>query len=294
MKKSKVFQIFSSLFFALLGAELKFFSKILNIETIIFFRSIIGFVIILTLIFTLRFFFNKKNHFKSNNIKIQFLRAIFGTLAMYLGYSALTFLPLAQATALSFTKVFFVMFFSYFCFKEKITFKNLSFSVIGFCGVYLIVNPSEVGNLNGTSLSLLSSIFVAAGIISISFLTRRDHTLSILFFHSFFSSLIIGVVFYDKILLPSFHEVFGLFLITITALLGQYFNAESYKNKEANIIVIYSYTRIIFSILFGYIFFSEALNFNQFSGLFLIILTTIFVKDKSNKKFKDKDRGPDY
>ena len=190
--------------------------------------------------------------------------------------------------------MFFVMFFSYFCFKEKITFKNLFFSIIGFCGVYLLVNPSEMGNLNGTSLSLLSSIFVAAGIISISFLTRKDHTLSILFFHSFFSSLIIVFIFYDKILLPSFHEVFGLFLITITALLGQYFNAESYKNKEANIIVIYSYTRIIFSILFGYIFFSEKLNFNQFSGLFLIILTTIFVKDKSNKKFKDKDRGPDY
>lgn len=284
MTKSKVFQILSSLFFAILGAELKFFSRILSIETIIFFRSIIGFIIILILILILRFIFNKKNYLRSHNIKIQFLRAIFGSLAMYLGYSALTFLPLAQATALSFTKVFFVIFFSYLCFKEKITFKNIFFSLIGFCGVYLLIDPSQVRSLNGTLLSLLSSIFVAAGIISISFLTRKDHTLSILFFHSFFSSSIIGVIFYNKILFPSFYEFLSLFLITITALLGQYFNAESYKNKEANIIVIYSYTRIIFSMLLGYIFFSETLNFSQFSGLFLIIFTTIFVKDKTNKK----------
>ena len=284
MTKSKIFQILSSLFFAILGAELKFFSKILSIVTIIFFRSIFGFIIILILILTLRFVFNKKNHLRSHNIKIQFLRAIFGSLAMYLGYSALTFLPLAQATALSFTKVFFVIFFSYLCFKEKITFKNICFSLIGFCGVYLLIDPSQVKSLNGTSLSLLSSIFVAAGIISISFLTRKDHTLSILFFHSFFSSSIIGVIFYNKILFPSFYEFVGLFLITITALLGQYFNAESYKNKEANIIVIYSYSRIIFSMLLGYIFFSETLNFSQFSGLFLIIFTTIFVKDKTKKK----------
>ena len=73
-------------------------------------------------------------------------------------------------------------------------------------------------------------------------------------------------------------DYLDIFLLTVTALAGQYFNSESYKYGETNRVVILSYSRIVFSTFIGFFFLDEKINFMTIAGIFIIIFTTYFVR----------------
>lgn len=271
-------QILSSLFFSILGMEIKFFSNAINIESIVFYRCLFGFLVISFIILTKK---DRPNLLKTENFKIHFLRAIFGTGAMLFGYSALKYVPLAQATAIGFIKTFFVILLATIFLKEKFKKTNLLLAIFGFLGVYLSVNPDSSNSLYGSFLCLLASAFVAGGIISISFLSKREGTLSILFYNSLLSALITLVIFNNSIELLTLNNYYAILFICITAMSGQFFNIDSYREGKTSKIVIIGYVRILFSFLLGFYIFGEELSTIQILGLLVIILTTLFVAKES-------------
>ena len=273
-KNPYLLQILSSFFFAILGMQIKILSELLSIETIVFYRCLLG-TILLFIFIMMRSNTKRRSFLKTTNWLIQLLRACFGTLAMFFGYSSLTMIPLAQASTLSFTKVFFVSFLAYFFLKEKIRHQIIYFSVIGFLGIYMIINPEEFKNLNGSLLALISAFFVAAGIISVSFLAQTNNTITILFYHSLFSTILSLIFFYIKIDIIEMETFLFLLIVTLTALFGQYFNASSYRKSEANIVVLFGYVRIVFAIIIGFLVFGENIGFNFFVGLLFIIIASV-------------------
>ena len=288
MKKA-IFQIISCFFFALLGLQIKKFSSNTNIESIVFFRSLLGSIIIIT--FVILFKRKDISSFTGiQNFRIFILRSIFGTCAMYFGYKALTYISLSQATTIGFTKVFFTVILSSIFLNEKIGNKNIVFVLIGFLGVYLIADPGYKDINIGIYLSIFSAFAVSGGIISIVFLTKKENTLKILFLNSLISAFIYAIIFFDKISIDLNISSWFFVSITCTALLGQYFNTESYKHENASRIILMSYSRIIFASVFGYSFLNENLSFNDLLGFFIIVITTIIVS-KKNKKIKNQGQG---
>jgi len=119
---------------------------------------------------------------------------------------------------------------------------------------------------------------VSGGIISISFLVKKDSSFNVIFYHSIISTIIFFLIFHQKISFNIIDHLFPLLLITITALVGQYFNAESYKDNNTNLIVILSYLRIIFSTALGFFFLNEEISLHTILGIVLIVISTIYVK----------------
>ena len=282
MKKNNLFfQLLSCFFFSLLGLQIKFSADHNSIETIVFYRSLIGTIVL----YCLFIFYKKKLTIIANkNIKFHILRSFFGVLAMYFGYKALTLIPLSLASTIGFTKVFFASLMSWLILKEKPKFKNFSLVLLGFSGVYLITLPSTVSEIDGVILSLISSIFVSGGIIVVSYLTKKETTMNILIFHSAISSILTFLIFFDGISFDIKESFYSLFFLTITALIGQYFNIESYRNEKASSVILISYTRIIFSTALGFFFFNEKVSFTALSGILIIIVTTFFVQKLQFKK----------
>lgn len=282
MKKNNLFfQLLSCFFFSLLGLQIKFSADHNSIETIVFYRSLIGTIVL----YCLFIFYKKKLTIIANkNIKFHILRSFFGVLAMYFGYKALTLIPLSLASTIGFTKVFFASLMSWLILKEKPKFKNFSLVLLGFSGVYLITLPSTVSEIDGVILSLISSIFVSGGIIVVSYLTKKETTMNILIFHSAISSILTFLIFFDGISFDIKESFYSLFFLTITALIGQYFNIESYRNEKASSVILVSYTRIIFSTALGFFFFNEKVSFTALSGILIIIVTTFFVQKLQFKK----------
>ena len=282
MKKNNLFfQLLSCFFFSLLGLQIKFSADHNSIETIVFYRSLIGTIVL----YCLFIFYKKKLTIIANkNIKFHILRSFFGVLAMYFGYKALTLIPLSLASTIGFTKVFFASLMSWLILKEKLKLKNFSLILLGFSGVYLISLPSTVSEIDGVILSLLSSIFVSGGIITVSYLTKKETTMNILIFHSAISSILTFLIFFDGISFDIKESFYSLFFLTITALIGQYFNIESYRDEKASSVILVSYTRIIFSTALGFLFFNEKVSFTVLSGILIIIVTTFFIQKLQFKK----------
>ena len=272
-------QVLSCIFFALLGLQVKLLLNDLNAETIVFFRSFFGFILMMILIFSQK----KTQLFKTQNLKIHLLRSIFGTLAMYFGYSSLQYISLSEATSIGYTKVLFSSLLAIIFLKERINFHSLFLIFFGFSGVFLITLPTQETNLLGIYMSIFSAICVAGGIISISYLAKIENTLTVILYHSFISSCIFLFFFRDQINLDLKINFFYLLLLTFTALAGQYFNSESYKYGKTNKIAILSYTRIIFATFFGFIFLGENVKALAILGIIIIAMTTYFIKAKAEK-----------
>ncbi len=272
------YQIISCFFFALLGLQIKLSLNYNDIENIVFFRSFIGSIILLIFILLSK----KKifSLFNTTNIKIHICRAIFGILAMYFGYKSLLYLSLAQASTIGFSKVFFTCLISSLVFSEKINVRIIFLIFFGFFGIFLITNPEQINSEIGLYMSVFSAICVSGGIISISYLSKKEGTLSILFYHSLISTGIFFTFFFKKINFELDYNLLNYVLLTITALIGQYFNTESYKNSQTNNIVILSYSRIIFSAIFGFIFFEEQITSINLIGILVVIISSFMVQKK--------------
>ena len=283
MKTRKVFyQLLSCFFFSLLGLQIKFIYLSYSIETIVFYRSFLGAIIMI--FFFIIFKKDKKKSLLNKNLKFHFLRSIFGVFAMYFGYKALTLISLSLATTIGFTKVFFTTIFSSIILKESLNLKKIFLIFVGFLGVYLIALPSSFSEIDGLVLALASALFVSGGIISVSYLTKKDNTINILMFHSIISSILIFLFFYEKIIFNINNNIFQVILMTLTALVGQFFNTESYRDEKAGLIIITSYSRIIFSTILGFLFLEEKISNISLIGIMIIIGTTFFVKQGSLKK----------
>ena len=280
MKKLKdYYQIFSCFFFSLLGYQVKLELLTNSIENIVFYRSFFGTVILLIF-----FIFNIKESltkdFNSDNIFLHILRSIFGVLAMYFGYNSLNYLTLSQASTVSFTKVFFSSILAFLIFKEKVSYLVFFLLIIGFIGVILTSEPQNFNNNLGLYMALFSAFCVSGGIISISYLSKHENTKKILLYHSFLSSIIFFCLFNESITF-NFSNFQNYLTITITAIIGQYFNTESYKDSSTNKVMILSYSRIIFSTALGFFFFNENLSFSNILGVIIIILTSFLIKKKN-------------
>ncbi len=276
MKKLSIYnQVISCAFFSLLGLQVKLLLDITNIESIVFFRSFIGLVLILIISTTLK---KGIKIVKTSNIKIHILRSIFGTMAMYFGYRSLSYISLSEATSIGFTKVFFTSILAFFFLKEKLNLFSLILVFTGFFGVYLIALPTQTSNLIGLYMSIFSALCVAGGIISISFLAKLENTLTVMIYHSFFSTIVFLVFFLNKIEFNLYHNFLSIILLTITALAGQYFNSESYRYGKTNSVIILGYSRIVFSTLLGFFFLGEKISIITIFGILVIALTTYFVK----------------
>ena len=200
MRKIKPFyQIISCFFFAILGVQIKKLLLIDNIENLVFYRSFFGMLLLLiTILLTQKRVFFLIN---TGNIKIHIFRCLCGVSAMYFGYQSLMFLTLAQASTIGFTKVFFTCLISFFIFAEKLNLKLIVLIFLGFLGIILITRPGQIESDTGVYMALFSAICVSGGIISISYLSKWEETLTILFITLFFLQLFFFQFFIVKFLL---------------------------------------------------------------------------------------------
>ena len=132
---------------------------------------------------------------------------------MLFGYSSLLYISLAQATAIGFTKTFFVILLATLFLKEKFEKSNLILAIFGFLGVYFSISPDDIDHIYGCFLCLAAALCVACGIISISYLSKKEETLTILFYHSFISTIIILIIFRSSLDYLSLSNYFGVILI---------------------------------------------------------------------------------
>ncbi len=260
--------IFSAFFFAAMNLCAKSAGNLPSIQKA-FFRNSIAALVACTLILKHR----KTTSFRPKNVLFLIVRAILGTTGIVSNFYAVTHLGLADASILVKLAPFFAIIFSFVFLHEKIVLSQLIAALCAFSASLLIIKPS--GALSAHSIAAyiacLSGMATGGSYTCIRYLSKhKEEPLLIVFFFSMFSTVVLLpffiIVYQPMTLVPL------LLLITtgLTGAAGQFFITSAYSYAAANSIAAYDYTHVLFSAIFGFVFFADVPDIYSIAGYIII------------------------
>jgi len=102
-------------------------------------------------------------------------RSVFGIFAMLTWFSVLTMMPIAQATAISFSAPLFTTAGAAFFLGEHVGVRRWTATVVGFLGVLLIIRPGFAHVGSAQLLALLAAVLIAGAILSNKSLAKSEN-----------------------------------------------------------------------------------------------------------------------
>ena len=199
----------------------------------------------------------------------------FGNLT--LGFYALSHLPLATATALSFTQPLFMILLAAFVLGEIVRWRRGLATLAGFCGVVVMLGPSGLAvNLAALAgLGAAASQAVAYGVIRHR--SAEDGALTILAWFTgglLVLSAPLAAVFWKT---PHGTQWFYLAFIGLTLTAVQFCIVKAFRLAEATVVNPVDYVRLIFSAVLGYFLFEEIPTVWTIVGAAIIVAATLYI-----------------
>lgn len=278
-----IFMLLSALISALNGAVAKILSESMDPIEVVFYRNLLGVIIIL-------YSFKKLSvSFDTSKIHLLFLRGVFGATAMVLFFYTIATIPLGEAVILNKTSPFFVTILAYYLMKESINLRVFFALIIGFVGIVFIVKPFGIEISIEHILGVLGGFFAAAAYATIKKIKDiYDARVIMLSFMGMGIILPLGLFLFTPYVTFQIHtdltvwSLIGFMAVISTA--SQWFLTRAYSLSKASIIGVVSYTNIPFAIGFGVMLGDSFPDMYTFIGIVLIVLGGILVSKKTSKK----------
>jgi drug/metabolite transporter (DMT)-like permease len=257
-------KLISALLFAGMSALVRQLGDVAPIGQMVFFRSAFAILPVLV-IYALRG--ELASAVRTGRPFGQLGRGMLSVCGMFTNFSALTRLPLADATAISFASPLITVALAAVILKERVRIYRWSAVVIGFVGVIVMLVPHfEVGSYAGVagaaaavgSLFAITSAFCNAGtVIQTRRLTQTETTSSIVFYFSLFCALAGASTLPFAWHSPTARELTALIALGILGGLAHIFLTESYRFAAASVVAPFDYSAILWALLLGYWLFGE-------------------------------------
>jgi drug/metabolite transporter (DMT)-like permease len=241
-----------------------------------------------TVVFTLpiMMFFFKKQLVWSDKPKLQILRGLILLSANICFFYAISIISLAKALTLAFVAPLIVTAFSPVMLGEKVGFKRWTAVVVGFIGSLVVIRPGFV-ELNFASFAALGTgILYGFYLIITRKLSTSDNPLLTLLMTGMVGAVLVSVIIPFYWVKPSLNQWSLMAGIGVFACIGHLFLILSLKYADASKLAPLGYTEIIPNVLIGYYFFSEFPDNWTYLGLFIIILSGLYISRREYLKNK--------
>ncbi|GGB36489.1 multidrug transporter [Roseibium aquae] len=208
---------------------------------------------------------------------LQAARIVFASTAMLCGFTAIIHMPLADATALGFSKTFFVTVFAILFLGEQVGRHRWGATIVGFIGVLVMLRPDGEGLIDPYALMAIVGA-AAAGMVMIilRILTRTDAPVTILTYQATFVGLIMAIPAYLTWQTPTFDQWVLLGLIGVVSWAAQMSNIQAFRAGEATAIASLDYTRLLYATLFGAFLFGHWPSVETLVGAVIIIAASLY------------------
>ena len=237
-----------------------------------------------TVAFTLpiMFFFFRKNLVWTDKPKLQLIRGLILLTANVCFFYSISIISLAKALTLAFIAPLIVTAFSPIFLGEKVGFRRWSAVIIGFIGSMVVIRPGFV-EINLASLAALGTgVMYGFYLIITRKLSSSDNPLLTLLLTGVVGAIIISFVMPFVWIKPTLNQWYMMAAIGIFACVGHLFIILSLKYADASKLAPFSYFEIVTNIIIGYYFFSDFPDKWTFLGLFIIILSGIYISRREN------------
>lgn len=218
---------------------------------------------------------------RTKRLKLQLLRGGVTLISMLCGFSALIHIPLAQATAIGFSQVFFVTIAAVLILKERVDARRWVATVIGFCGVMVMLDPTADG-LNIYALGSIAGAFFGALInISVRMLAATERTETILLYQGAVLMVVLAVPCWWFWVEPTANQWFWLVTLSVFGTGGQWLLTRAYQVGEASALAPLDFSRLLLSCFTGFVFFSEVPALTTWIGAAIVIGATLYTIRKN-------------
>ena len=237
-----------------------------------------------TVVFTfpIMFLFFRKNLVWTDKPKLQITRGIILLTANICFFYAISIISLAKALTLAFVAPLIVTAFSPIFLGERVGFRRWSAVIIGFIGSLVVIRPGFV-EINLASIAALGTgVMYGFYLIITRKLSKSDNPLLTLLLTGVVGAIIISFVMPFVWVKPNLNQWSIMAAIGIFACLGHFFLILSLKYADASKLAPFSYFEIITNIIIGYYFFSDFPDNWTFLGLFIIVLSGIYISRREN------------
>jgi len=287
LNKGAVYIFFSALLSSINGAIAKILGEDLSALEIVFFRNLIGVMLIL---YTLK---HTPSIHPGGQLKLLLLRGFFGFTAMLLFFYTITTIPLAEAVTLNKTSPLFVAILAFFLLGEKLDLKAIFALFAGFFGVVLITKPFGIEIGLPHLLGLIGGFLAAAAyttigkikdiydsrVIVLSFMgTGVVIPIFLFFIAHFYAPKQLEFLLSPFILPSTLNNWLLLILMAVTATASQWLLTKAYSSGKAGIVGIVSYIIIPFSLLFGVLLGDDIPDLMTLVGILLIVVAGLSVR----------------
>ncbi len=245
---------------------------------IAFFRNLTVFLLMIPLLLR-----SGRSAWRSARPGLQAVRGFIGAMAMLTWFYALSLVPLADATALSFTVVVFTTVCAIIVLRERVGIRRWSAIGIGVIGTLIILRPGLQAVSLGALVVLVSSVLWAASLICVKVLSRTDSNVTIVFYSALYFtplSLIPALFVWQW---PTLEQLAMLVLIGAMAAVSHLAIAQSLREAEASVVMPLDFTRLIWAAAFGYVVLGEFPDFWTWLGGTVIFASTVYISYREGR-----------
>lgn len=254
-----------------LAACVKYLGDAVPTGQIIFVRGVIS----MTVLAFIAWRFEGLHLLRTDRPRSHALRSLSGTASMFCWFTALTLIPLADFTAISFTAPMFLTVLAMIFLGERIHAYRWSALTIGFVGVLITIGPHLTlgGSTLGVLVALGAAVFAALAMVALRGMSGSggEHPLTITFYFSLTTVVCSALTAVAGWPMPTGEQWLFIGLSALFGVFGQLLMTMSYRYAEASTLAPLDYTNLVLATALGYYFFGEVPHWSMWVGAPLVI-----------------------
>lgn len=263
-----LWMLVAGILFACMGMLVKYGGTHFSSSELVFYRSFFGLFIVYAMLYRSNALLSTQ-HWRSH-----LWRGLSGTIAMMLFFYCIAVLPLATAVTLNYTSSLFLSALTVLVLKDKFHAPLSSALVVGFIGVVLLLHPTlEHDQLLPGLLGLISGLLAGVALLNVRQLgILGEPGMRVVFYFNLIATLVSGVwMLSDELHSLSLRDLPLLIAIGASATFAQLAMTRAYRTGQTLVVGSLAYSTIVFSALFGLLFWDELLSISAWLGIALII-----------------------
>lgn len=208
------------------------------------------------------------------------LRSLCALVAFVCFYTALRYLPLADAVAIAFGSPFLVTALGRFALQEPVQLRQWVAIAVGFLGMLLIVRPGASGVQPAALLVLLAGLAYASMMVLTRWMTRpeRPHESSTAFvFYMLLGQAAAGwVVAAGRWRTPDGPAFAEMAAMGVLGILGNYGLAQAFRKAPVAVVAPFEYTGLIWAVALGALLFGQFPPPSFWAGAAVIVAAGLY------------------
>jgi len=232
------------------------------------------------------------NLLRSNRPVLQFIRPGFLVLSIASLFVSLTYLPIADATAIGFTGPLFMTALSVPFLGERVGWHRWLAVIVGLAGVLVIVRPGGAVWHWSAGMAVLGAVCFALFQLFTRRLANADRHQTTLLYTS------IGGTVWASLIVPFFWTTPSLnhvlmFLIIGTMGAGAHFcMIQAFSKAEASFLAPFNYSKMIWVMILGYLVFDDVPGLDTLIGSAVIAAAGLYVIYRESRQNVAVSEGP--